>query len=340
MKIWIDILTPKQVLFFEPLINRLKKKHNVLVTYRAHRETSALITKRHIEAKLVGNYGGETLEGKLDSSLSRIDSLVQIIDDFKPKLAISSCSPDCAFISFKLGIKHYGYSNTPNAEKAMKLSIPLLTKLFTPSYIPKSQFTKFGIAPKNIITYNSMDEYSIIKNKSVLRDDESYGKNIILIRTVEYKASYKTKEFHLVPLVKLIHGRYGKEYEIFVLPRYLEEINYLFEKLRGFATVIIDPIDSGAILEKADLFIGSGGTMTTEAVLRGTPTISMNTAPNYTEKFLVNNGLLKRSQSYIQILNSMKIMLTGNTMRLTKQRAKKVMSRMEDPHNEIMRLIK
>ncbi|NOS62184.1 MAG: lipid-A-disaccharide synthase, partial [Nitrosarchaeum sp.] len=30
MKIWIDILTPKQLLFSEPMIEKLRKKHNVL----------------------------------------------------------------------------------------------------------------------------------------------------------------------------------------------------------------------------------------------------------------------------------------------------------------------
>ncbi|NNL57968.1 MAG: lipid-A-disaccharide synthase, partial [Nitrosopumilus sp.] len=34
MKIWIDILTPKQLLFSEPIIEKLGKKLNILCTSR------------------------------------------------------------------------------------------------------------------------------------------------------------------------------------------------------------------------------------------------------------------------------------------------------------------
>ncbi|MGB1878009.1 MAG: lipid-A-disaccharide synthase, partial [Nitrosopumilus sp.] len=34
MKIWIDILTPKQLLFSEPIIEKLGQKHKILCTSR------------------------------------------------------------------------------------------------------------------------------------------------------------------------------------------------------------------------------------------------------------------------------------------------------------------
>jgi predicted glycosyltransferase len=38
LKIWIDILTPKQLLFSEPIVERLGKKHELLCTSREYDE--------------------------------------------------------------------------------------------------------------------------------------------------------------------------------------------------------------------------------------------------------------------------------------------------------------
>jgi predicted glycosyltransferase len=39
MKVWIEVLTPKQALFFEPLYRALKREgHETLITTRVYRE--------------------------------------------------------------------------------------------------------------------------------------------------------------------------------------------------------------------------------------------------------------------------------------------------------------
>ena len=43
MKIWIDMLTPKQVLFFEPVIKALKERGDeIVVTSRHYREAELM----------------------------------------------------------------------------------------------------------------------------------------------------------------------------------------------------------------------------------------------------------------------------------------------------------
>ena len=42
LKIWIDILTPKQLLFSEPIIEKLGQKHEILSTSREYNEVSKL----------------------------------------------------------------------------------------------------------------------------------------------------------------------------------------------------------------------------------------------------------------------------------------------------------
>jgi len=166
LKIWIDFLTPKQLLFFEPLIKKLRKKHDVLCTSRDYREAKELAKIRKLNVKIIGKHGGDEKAGKLLANINRMNSLFKIIKKFNPELTISFCSPDASRISFGLGIKHIAFCNAPHSEKVMRLTIPLVQKLLIPKHIPKKEFTKYGITEKNIIHYNALDEYPIVKGKT------------------------------------------------------------------------------------------------------------------------------------------------------------------------------
>ncbi len=158
MKIWFDILTPKQIMFFKPAIDILKKQNNeILCTSRNYREANELSKIRKLDLLIVGNHGGANLYNKLYESTNRIMELSKIIHNFSPDLVISFSSPEASRVSFGLGVDHLGFNDSPHAEAVARLSIPLLTKLFSPSMIPLSSWTKYGISSKNIIRYNGLD---------------------------------------------------------------------------------------------------------------------------------------------------------------------------------------
>ena len=58
LKIWIDILTPKQLLFSESIVERLRKKHHILCTSREYEEVTKLSKIRHFDLTFSGKYGG------------------------------------------------------------------------------------------------------------------------------------------------------------------------------------------------------------------------------------------------------------------------------------------
>ena len=157
MKIWFDILTPKQIMFFKPAIDILKKQNNeILCTSRNYREANELSKIKEMDLLIVGNHGGANLYNKLYESTNRILELSKIIQKYSPEPAISFSSPEASRISFGLGIDHLGFNDSPHAEAVARLSIPLLTKLFSPSMIPLSSWTKYGISSKQIIQYNGL----------------------------------------------------------------------------------------------------------------------------------------------------------------------------------------
>ena len=65
MKIWIDILTPKQAMFFKPLIEKLDKNHDLFLSSRDFHETIETINLLKINANIFGEYGQTSLENKL-----------------------------------------------------------------------------------------------------------------------------------------------------------------------------------------------------------------------------------------------------------------------------------
>ena len=98
MKIWIDILTPKQLLFSEPIIEKLGQKHEILSTSREYNEVSKLAKIRHLKLIFVGKHGGGDKESKLSASIDRLEKLSSKIKKFEPDIVISFGSPEAARI--------------------------------------------------------------------------------------------------------------------------------------------------------------------------------------------------------------------------------------------------
>ena len=110
---------------------------------------------RKLDVKIVGQHGGAKKSDKLIANIERMKDLFHLLQKFKPDLTLSFCTPDAARMSFGLGIKHIAFSNSPHHEKVMKLTVPLVDKLLIPKHIPKKDFTRYGISPKDIILLNN-----------------------------------------------------------------------------------------------------------------------------------------------------------------------------------------
>ena len=341
MKIWIDILTPKQLLFSEPLIRKLKKNNDLLCTSREYQEVTKLAKIRNLDLIFVGKHGGSQKESKLRFSINRMNKLLTKITEFAPDITISFCSPEASRVSFGLGIKHIALCDSPHADAVMRLTLPLIQKLLIPNVIPKKEFTKYGIESKKIIPYNAIDAVVTIQRKETnntkLPFENDKRKNI-LIRIEEEEASYASKSRIIISIIKKIIEDHKKE-NIVVLGRYKKQIQNLKEQTNGEIKIVEMSFDGKYLLKNTDIFIGSGGTMTAEAALMGIPTISYNAIPNIIEKFLVKKSLVKREVDPKKISRYIaKILESANDEYQT--RAKEVTQEMEDPVEKLIKIIK
>ena len=341
MKIWIDILTPKQLLFSEPIVEKLGKKYDILCTSRKYEEVSKLAKIRHFDLVFVGKHGGGNKENKLKASIERIDKLSKKIQRFEPELVISFGSPEAARISFGLGIKHIMFCDSPHANAVMRLTLPLIQKLLIPYVIPKKEFSKYGINEKDIVQYKAIDAVVTMQraiNEKIKSPFKNNNKKNILIRIEEEEASYTSKSSKIIPIIQKIANDF-KDENIVVLGRYTKQIENLQKIIDSKVKIVKMSFDGKYLLKNTDIFIGSGGTMTAESALMGIPTISYNAVPNIVENFLVKKHLVKRETNPSKISNHIKKIFErkNNT---NQEIAKKIVKEMEDPIEKLIKIIK
>ena len=341
MKIWIDILTPKQLLFSEPIIEKLGQKHDILCTSREYNEVTKLAKIRHFDLIFVGKHGGGDKKSKLKASIERIEKLSKKISKFGPDVVISFGSPEAARISFGLGIKHIMFCDSPHANAVMKLTLPLIQKLLIPYVIPKKEFSKFGINEKDIVQYKAIDAVVTMQrkiNQNIISPFKNNNKKNILIRVEEEEAAYTSKSSKIIPIIKKIANDY-KDENIIVLGRYTQQIINLQKIMGKKIKVIKMSFDGKYLLNDTDVFIGSGGTMTAESALMGIPTISYNAVPNIIENFLVKKSLVKRETNPKKVSNEIKRIFARKNDQ-NQKRARKVVKQMEDPIEKLIKIIK
>jgi len=319
------------------MIKRLKKNHSVLCTSRKYNQVTELAKIRKQKLVVIGKHGGAEKHDKLDASLSRSKLLVKKITKFSPDITLSFCSPEAARISYGLGIKHICFSDSPHAENVMRLVVPLVQKLLIPWIIPKEKFTKFGINQNNIIQYKAIDA-AIISKRKIKNIKKTVGKRIILIRLEEDNASYSLKKRPIIPIVKEILKEFSGQ-EIIIMTRYTSQKKYLQQIFQKKIKVLSTVIDSKLLLYNTDIFIGSGGTMTAESALLGIPTISYDAVPNIIEDYLVKKKLVIREVNPKKMVSVMKKVFKSSNSR-RKNRAKKMMSSMEDPYPVFLKTMK
>jgi uncharacterized protein len=359
VKIWFDILTPKQIMFFKPAIDILKKQDNeVLCTSRNYREANELSKIKMLDLLIVGNHGGSNLFNKLYESTNRILELSKIIHNFSPDLTISFSSPEASRVSFGLGINHLGFNDSPHAEAVARLSIPFLTKLFSPSIIPLSSWTKYGISPKQIIQYHGLDPVAwlrryITSSANYIQNDDNtdileklkidQSKKSILIRLEESKAAYIANHKLIVQplvLVDSIVKHFNKEYNIIILCRYSDQIKEISKRFENKAVVLTNVVDGLDLLKNIDIFIGAGGTMTAESALLGIPTISIAPVHFYVDDYLKKIGLIKRAFTTSRLIYLVNLFLNDEeNCRLLEKKASKILNEMEDPVDKLLTFI-
>jgi predicted glycosyltransferase len=332
LKIWFDILTPKQVMFFRRAIMLLRNSgHEVLCTSRKYREAVELARIKKVDITVVGRHGGADRYDKLRESACRMYELAEVVKRSGPDVAVTFSSPEGSRVAFGLGIRHIGFNDSPHAEAVAKLTIPLTSKLYCPWVIPRSAWSGYGIAKKDIVHYRALDPAAWLKHDDT--PEVKQDKKMILLRLEESKASYLAdKRIRAAKMIDCFVNKLWQSANIVVLCRYEDQIAEVESHYGDKVQVLRDVVDGTALIKSTQLFVGAGGTMTAEAALLGKPTISIAPIQFYIEEYLVKSGLVKRainSRSLVRLC--MKMISDDGYMQTQKKRAARILGSMEDP---------
>ena len=346
MRIWFDILSPKQLFLFTSLAKTLKDLgHEPIITSRHYIQLDDLlerISKDWSVAK-IGSWGGGSLEGKLRASIDRLGKLLDHIIKLKPDIAFSSGSVEASRISYGLGIPHILISDTPHSP-VNRLVAPISEKVLTPWIISDDEWIDAGAHPKKIRHYRALDPCFWLRDftpsRDQLRELRLKEGEYILLRMPETMASYlrmRDEQFldFIENLVKILD-----ELRLVILCRYREQSRIIRKSLKDEKILVIDkPIFGQSLIYYSSIFIGGGGTMTQEAALLGVPAISIYPKELPTAiKFLVENGLILYYSNPEQLLRGIrKILEERDVMREeSKAKAESLWKIMEDPKKRVI----
>jgi predicted glycosyltransferase len=343
MRYWFDLITPKQLLFFRPVIDGLRRDgHEVLATSRRYREVEQLASMLGLELSFAGSRGGKDPLEQFQRSLERMEQLLPTVVSFSPDVSVSVASADCARISFGLKVKHVAVNDSPHSVVAGKLSLPLSYHLITPWIIPYSAWSAFGISRNQVSRYRALDPAAWLKRRprrAPARGEAKGDKRAtILVRLEESYAPYlagSDESWSERILARLAEDFKG--HELVALCRYEDQLASVRKKFGSAYTVPEVVVDGAGMIERSDVFVGMGGTMTTEAALLGVPAVSaFQGAELSTEKYLLSKRLLLKARSVGEVAKCVSMSLDPRYRESYRRRARALLDWMEDPAAKVV----
>ena len=335
MRAWFDLLTPKQVLFFHPIIKELRSSGaEVLATSRRYREVGPLAERAGVDLRYVGERGGKGQEEQLLAATRRQAEMIPIVKEFRPQVAVSIASAVCARVAFGLGVRHLAVNDSPHSEVAGRLSLPLSHHLLCPWVIPYKAWERFGLKRDQVTTYRALDPAAWLKRPPLGGPTPKLdpAKKTITVRVQESDAPYlaEADTGWTDDLLSSIIDAFP-DVNLVALCRYDFQVEEIKNKFGSKCIVPGEVVSGHSLLSATDLFVGMGGTMNAEAALMGVPVISAFQGTLYTDSYLHSVGLLERALTPASLVAHARKLLTSRAKETHATRAGRVLASMEDP---------
>lgn len=309
MRVWIDLANSPHPLLFEPVGRLLEELgHEVVVTARDNAQTVELARVAWPAVEVVGGASPRSRAGKVAALADRVRLLRRFAIRELPQVALSHNSYAQVVAARTLGIPAVtamDYEHQPANHVAFRLASVILL----PEALRGSEVVDQGATPAKTRYYDGLKEElylgeftpdpGVVERLGVERSD---GARLVVARTAPSRAAYHRFQNALfVNALELLEAEDGVH--CVVLPRHRDERERLTAIGGGRLIVPQAAIDSRSLMAAADLVVGAGGTMTREAALLGTPTLTLfGGRPAAVDRWLERQGLLRRLESAEDLL--------------------------------------
>lgn len=345
MRVWVEALTPKQILLFSYLQGVLGKENVFLTTrdYDLNRQLAQRLWSRYF---VIGRYPGATPLAKLGESTRRQEALIRLVRSENPDVHVTFVSPDSTRVAFGLGIPIITSSDSPHSDAVSRLTIPLSRKFITPSFLAK-EFDKYH-AITEIVGFNGVFELAwVLRETPDIRIPRELGLEpfrYVLVRPGEQKAYYYPDKRGALTLPLSITRLILKttDLEVLLYPRYRDQAAFFRKTLSEYKDrlKILNQATSFVSLEFfARIVVTGGGTLATESALLGTPAIVTYPGEVETHNFVKSKGFpLFTTPIHLTLLN--RLLLHEPKIEERKRYLKKTRRMFEDPIHVYEREIK
>ncbi|MDT7833447.1 DUF354 domain-containing protein [Flavobacteriaceae bacterium S356] len=268
MKIWIDFDNTPHVNVLLPIIKRLEKDHELILTSRDVFETVPMLKHYGIETMVIGTHKGKNRIKKVIGLVSRIITLLIKVPKFD--------------ISFSLGGNTTATISKLRRKPAIvfsdnDISFKVPAYKFGTDFIFPSYFDSSKLEEKYRIKTSQINKFDGFKEDIYIADyvpDPNFldilpFKDFITIRPENLKASYVPLDSETI-VIDLFEKFKG--YNILFLPRYPEEKSYA----DGYDNIFIPekPLNGLDVCNYTDAMLTGAGTFAREAALLGKPSVS------------------------------------------------------------------
>lgn len=280
MRIWIDVMTPKQATMFGFIAEHLKRSgHEILFTAREYESTVGAAQRLGIDVHVVGKYAEGGPMDKVLADAEREAGLARLVWGFRPDALLSYPNPPAAKVAYGLGIDYVAMTDSPHAVIPSRLALPLAKAVVFSSCIPPEAVMKYLVEGTAVIQYNGFDELSWVLR---VKPRESYVKGLglnpgkyVVVRPHESMATYyRGLKASVDPwaTVKLVCEEMGMD--AVIIPRYKAHVrraNSMKEEIGDSVHVLLGHYDGASLVGHAYAVITGGASMAREAALYGTP---------------------------------------------------------------------
>ncbi len=276
MKIWIDIANAPHAPFFAPITQELERRgHEVLITAWDRGQARALAQETWPDAILVGaGYQRRVLDKGL-SIWRRARALAKAVRPHEPDLALGHGSyaqvVGARMIRCRVTTM-LDYEHQP----ANHLSLRLAQRVVMPSAIPLEAVRKMGATRRKTGWYDGFKEDVTLSRFSPdprFRGVLGVDRDAVLV-TVRPPAEGALYHRESNPIFRDLLARLvATGATVLVTPRTSGQGDAL-ESIEG-VRILREAVSGADLLWASDLVVGAGGTMTREAAILGTPSVSV-----------------------------------------------------------------
>ena len=278
MKIWIDLINPSDVFFFEALLDELQQKHQIFVTARDRSETIALAHSFDITPKVIGKDFSNRAIKTLNHALRTI-GLFFAVPRFDVALAFGgSMSIAVSKARFKPSIVFNDndliFSQRTLAGSFETKIMARASYIIMPSSCSADAVVQEGARKESIYQFDGYKEDVYIAD---YKPDPDFLQNLpfsefVVLRPEALFAAYVTETKSIVPL--LLRGLPSRGINVVYLPRIGNDLRYL-EGIEGANVFIPKQALNGLDLcWYADAVLTGSGTFAREAACLGTTAVS------------------------------------------------------------------